>query len=213
MAVSVVVAVGDIADPLVAKIAERVRGLRTGPANDAGSDIGPVITSESRDRIARYLEGAKTQGGELVAGGGLVEAHGGWYVAPALIDHVKPGMAVHSDELFGPVLSVVRVSSYDEAASTIANHPLGNGAAIFTRDGGAARRFIDETEAGQIGVNVPIPFPVFFHSFGGWKDSAFTETKLFGPGAIAFHTRTKTVTSRWPDPAGSRIDLGFPRAH
>ena len=212
MAVSVVVAVGDIADPLVAKIAKRVRGLRTGPANDADSDIGPVITRESRDRITRYLEGAKTQGGELVVGAGLVEAHGGWYVAPALIDHVKPGMAVHSDELFGPVLSVVRVSSYEEAAAIIANHPLGNGAAIFTRDGGAARRFIDETEAGQIGVNVPIPFPVFFHSFGGWKDSAFTETKLFGPGAIAFHTRTKTVTSRWPDPAGSRIDLGFPRA-
>ncbi|TKC77270.1 CoA-acylating methylmalonate-semialdehyde dehydrogenase [Trinickia terrae] len=213
MAVSVVVAVGDIADSLVAKIAERVRGLRTGPANEAGSDVGPVITSESRDRIARYLEGAKMQGGELVAGGDLAEARDGWYVAPALIDHVKPGMAVHSDELFGPVLSVVRVGSYDEAASIIANHPLGNGAAIFTRDGGAARQFIDETEAGQIGVNVPIPFPVFFHSFGGWKDSAFTETKLFGPGAIAFHTRTKTVTSRWPDPAGSRIDLGFPRAN
>lgn len=213
MAVSVVVAVGDIADALVAKIAERVGRLQVGPAADARSDVGPVITAESRDRIARYLEGATTQGGRLVAGGGLVEGHGGWYVAPALIDHVKPGMEVHTDELFGPVLSVVRARSYDEAASIIASHPLGNGAAIFTRDGGAARRFIDETEAGQIGVNVPIPFPVFFHNFGGWKDSAFTETKLFGPGAVAFHTRTKTVTSRWPDPAGSTIDLGFPRAH
>jgi malonate-semialdehyde dehydrogenase (acetylating) / methylmalonate-semialdehyde dehydrogenase len=213
MAVSVVVAVGDIADALVAKIAERINRLRTGRADKASTDVGPVITHESRDRISRYLEGAAAEGGVLAAGGGLVEDEGGWYVAPALIDHVKPGMAVHADELFGPVLSFVRVRSYDEAAAIISGHPLGNGAAIFTRDGGAARRFIDETEAGQIGINVPIPFPVFFHNFAGWKDSAFTETKLFGPGAVAFHTRTKTVTSRWPDPAGSTIDLGFPRAH
>ncbi|WP_261540197.1 CoA-acylating methylmalonate-semialdehyde dehydrogenase [Burkholderia multivorans] len=213
MAVSVVVAVGLIADALVAAIADRVSRLQTGRAADAGSDVGPVITRESRDRIAHYLKGVEAEGGVLRAGGGVVETEDGWYIAPTLIDHVKPGMAVHSDELFGPVLSVVRVSSYEEAAKIIAGHPLGNGAAIFTRDGAIARRFIDETEAGQIGVNVPIPFPVFFHNFGGWKDSAFTETKLFGPGAIAFHTRTKTVTSRWPDPASSKVDLGFPRAH
>jgi malonate-semialdehyde dehydrogenase (acetylating)/methylmalonate-semialdehyde dehydrogenase len=211
MAVSVLVAVGGIGEELVGKIASRIRRLRTGRSDDPTSDVGPVISAESRDRIARYLRTAEAEGGMLVTGGQLLsDVEGGWYVGPALIDHVRPGMAVHTDEIFGPVLSVVRAESYDEAAAIIAGHPLGNGAAIFTRDGSLARRFIDETEAGQIGVNVPIPFPVFFHNFGGWKDSAFTETKLFGPGAIAFHTRTKTVSSRWPDPASSKIDLGFP---
>jgi len=128
------------------------------------------------------------------------------------VDHVRPGMTLHSDELFGPVLSVVRAANYEEAVAIIAGHPLGNGAAIFTRDGGLARRFVDEVEAGQIGVNVPIPFPVFFHNFAGWKDSAFTETKLFGPGALAFHTRTKTVSARWPDTSPTKVDLAFPTA-
>jgi malonate-semialdehyde dehydrogenase (acetylating) / methylmalonate-semialdehyde dehydrogenase len=143
-------------------------------------------------------------------GRGAAPGADGYFLGPSLIDHVRPGMAVHSEEIFGPVLSVVRAATYEEAAAIIAAHPLGNGAAVFTRDGGAARRFVQETEAGQVGVNVAIPFPVLFHSFGGWKDSAFTETKLFGPGSIPFHTRAKSVTVRWMDPATSKVDLGFP---
>jgi malonate-semialdehyde dehydrogenase (acetylating)/methylmalonate-semialdehyde dehydrogenase len=146
-------------------------------------------------------------------GRGVVNKGDGWFVGPSLVDHVRPGMALHSDELFGPVLSVARAASYDEAVAIIASHPLGNGAAIFTSDGGLARRFVDEVEAGQIGINVPIPFPVFFHNFAGWKESAFTETKLFGPGAIAFHTRTKTVSARWPDTNPTKVDLAFPTAN
>jgi len=210
MAVSVVVAVGGIGDELVAKIEERVKRLRVGDPSQPSTEVGPIISSASRDRISGYLAAAETEGATLVTDGRSADEDSGWWIAPSVIDHVRPGMAVHSDEIFGPVLSIVRTATYDEAAEVIAGHPLGNGAAIFTRDGGAARRFIDETEAGQIGVNVPIPFPVFFHGFGGWKDSAFTETKLFGPGALAFCTRTKTVSARWPDPAMSKIDLGFP---
>lgn len=211
MAISVVVAVGDIAEPLVARIAERVVKLKVGLPTDAATQLGPVITEASRNRIASYLEGAEGEGARLVVDGrGFKPSGGGWFIGPSVIDHVRPGMRVHSEEIFGPVLSIVRVASYAEAAEVIANHPLGNGATIFTRDGGAAKRFIDQTDAGQVGVNVPIPFPVLFHSFGGWKDSAFTETKLFGPGALDFCTRTKTVSIRWPDPATSRIDLGFP---
>ncbi|MEI9927513.1 MAG: CoA-acylating methylmalonate-semialdehyde dehydrogenase [Sphingomonas sp.] len=210
MAVSVVVAVGDIGDALVAKLRARADGLRVGDPAEPASDVGPVISAESRDRIASYLATAASEGATVVAGEREGATGDGWWIAPAVIDHVRPGMSVHSDEIFGPVLSVVRVATYDEAVRAIADHPLGNGAAVFTRDGGAARRFVDDVEAGQIGVNVPIPFPAFFHNFGGWKDSAFTETKLFGPGTLAFCTRTKTVSSRWPDAAASRIDLGFP---
>ncbi len=211
MAISVVVAVGGVGDRLVGKINDRLGLLRTGDPAEAAVQVGPVISPDSRDRIASYLATAETEGAVIVADGrGRHDAGGGWYVAPSLIDHVRPGMAVHEYEIFGPVLSVVRAETYEEAAKIIADHPLGNGASIFTRDGGAARRFINETEAGQVGVNVPIPFPAFFHNFAGWKDSAFTETKLFGPGALAFCTRTKTVSARWPEPATSSVDLGFP---
>lgn len=211
MAVSVVVAVGGIGDDLVAKIAERLHGLRVGAPQDTATQIGPVVTPDSLRRIQSYIADVDRQGATLVADGRNLDVEAdGWFTGPTLIDHVKPGMSFHSDEIFGPVLSIVRVDTYGEAMRVIADHPLGNGAAIFTRDGGAAKRFVDEVEAGQVGVNVPIPFPVFFHSFGGWKDSAFTETKLFGPGALPFYTRSKTVSVRWPDPATSRIDLGFP---
>jgi malonate-semialdehyde dehydrogenase (acetylating)/methylmalonate-semialdehyde dehydrogenase len=170
-----------------------------------------LITAESRYRIASYLANAASEGASVVADGRDVVTRGdGWFLGPSLVDHVRPGMALHSDELFGPVLSVVRAASYEEAIAIIGGHPLGNGAAIFTNDGRLARRFVDEVEAGQIGINVPIPFPVFFHNFAGWKDSAFTETKLFGPGAIAFHTRTKTVSARWPDTNSTKVDLAFP---
>ncbi len=211
MAVSVVVAVGSVGDALVEKIAARLPGLKVGSPTLPASQLGPVITADSRARILSYLDKAEGEGARMVVDGRLYQAENtGWYVGPSLVDHVRPGTSLHQDEIFGPVLSVVRVQSYDEAAAVLAGHPLGNGAAIFTRDGGAAKRFIDETEAGQVGVNIPIPFPVFFHSFGGWKDSSFTETKLFGPGALNFCTRSKTVSIRWPDPSSSAIDLGFP---
>jgi malonate-semialdehyde dehydrogenase (acetylating)/methylmalonate-semialdehyde dehydrogenase len=213
MAVSVVVAVGAIGDMLVHKISDRLARLRTGNPAEAATEVGPLITAESRDRISAYLANAASEGASVVADGrGVATKEGGWFLGPSLVDHVRPGMALHSDELFGPVLSVVRAASYEEAIAIVAAHPLGNGAAIFSRDGGLTRRFVDEVEAGQIGVNVPIPFPVFFHNFAGWKDSAFTETKLFGPGALAFHTRTKTVSVRWPDTTPTKVDLTFPTA-
>ncbi len=213
MAVSVVVAVDGIGDALVTKIKDRLTKLRTGNPGEAGTEVGPLITAESRDRVASYLANAESDGASVVADGrDVVAKEGGWFLGPSLVDHVRPGMALHSDELFGPVLSVVRAANYEEAVAVIAEHPLGNGAAIFTGDGGLARRFVDEVEAGQIGINVPIPFPVFFHNFAGWKDSAFTETKLFGPGAIDFHTKTKTVSARWPGTNATTIDLAFPMA-
>jgi malonate-semialdehyde dehydrogenase (acetylating) / methylmalonate-semialdehyde dehydrogenase len=213
MAVSVVVAVGGIGDALVTKIKDRLTKLRTGNPDEAGTEVGPLITAESRDRVASYLANAESDGASVVADSrDVVAKEGGWFLGPSLVDHVRPGMALHSDELFGPVLSVVRAANYEEAVAVIAEHPLGNGAAIFTGDGGLARRFVDEVEAGQIGINVPIPFPVFFHNFAAWKDSAFTETKLFGPGAIAFHTKTKTVSARWPGTNATTIDLAVPIA-
>jgi len=214
MAVSVVVAVGSIADSLVAKIAERLKGLKVGTPSDPATHVGPVITDKSLGFITGHLTKAQQEGATLVVDGrNLRSSDGGWFVGPSLVDHVRTGMAVHAEELFGPVLSVVRAADYPEAANIIGDHALGNGAAIFTRDGHVARRFVNETEAGSIGVNVAIPFPVFFHSFGGWKDSAFTETKLFGPGALNFCTRTKTVSTRWPESATSSINLNFPSSH
>jgi malonate-semialdehyde dehydrogenase (acetylating) / methylmalonate-semialdehyde dehydrogenase len=213
MAVSVVVAVGVTGDALVQKIKDRLEKLRTGDPAEAGTEVGPLITAESRDRITSYLSNATSEGASIIADGrGVATKADGWFLGPSLVDHVRPGMALHSDELFGRVLSVVRAANYEEAVAIIAAHPLGNGAAIFTNDGALARRFVDEVEAGQVGINVPIPFPVFFHNFAGWKDSAFTETKLFGPGAIAFHTRTKTVSARWPSKAPTKVDLAFPTA-
>jgi malonate-semialdehyde dehydrogenase (acetylating)/methylmalonate-semialdehyde dehydrogenase len=211
MAISVLVAVGGIADALVSKIHQRLKMLVTGNPGDPSAQVGPVISSDSRNRIHSYLTAAESAGAVVVADGRIVEKAGrGWFVAPSLIDHVRPGMSVHSEEIFGPVLSVIRAGTFEEALRIVADHSLGNGASIFTRDGAAARRFIDEAEAGQIGINVPIPFPAFFHNFAGWKDSAFTETKLFGPGVLAFCTRTKTVSSRWPVSTASTVDLGFP---
>lgn len=211
MAVSVVVAVGEIADPLVAAIRERAATLKIGNIGDADAQLGPVITAASRERITNYVANASSEGADLILDGRETEVNeGGWYFGPTIIDHVKPGMAVHSDEIFGPVLSIVRVATYEEALAVLAGHDLGNGAAIFTRDGSVANRFMDDAPAGQIGINVPIPAPVYFHGFAGWKDSAFTETKLHGRDAIAFLTRTKTVSARWLEPAVSKLELQFP---
>ena len=216
MAVSVVVAVGAVADPLVDAIASRLPKLIIGPGNEADSEMGPLITAEHRDRVAGYVGGAGSQGATVVVDGR--EQHfdsptceGGFFLGASLLDHVAPGMAAYDEEIFGPVLSVARVDTYDEGLRLLDGNPYGNGTAIFTRDGGAARQFQFDVEVGMVGVNVPVPVPVAYYSFGGWKESLFGDAHMYGPAGIDFYTRTKVVTSRWPDPATSAIDLGFPR--
>jgi malonate-semialdehyde dehydrogenase (acetylating) / methylmalonate-semialdehyde dehydrogenase len=211
MAISVVVAVGPCADSLVAKIAERLDRLTVGPGADQTSDFGPLITAEHRDRVARYVTGAPDEGATVVRDGDRERARPGFFYGPALLDNVRPGMACYDDEIFGPVLSVVRVDSYDEAVALVNANPYGNGVAIFTRDGNAARLFARQVTVGMIGINVPIPVPVAAYSFGGWKDSLFGHAHMYGPEGFAFFTRGKVVTTRWPQPSESQIDLGFPR--
>jgi malonate-semialdehyde dehydrogenase (acetylating) / methylmalonate-semialdehyde dehydrogenase len=214
MAISVVVAVGDAADPLVGAIAERLPTLRVGPGIDADSQMGPLITGEHRDKVAAYVEGAPDEGATVVTDGRDLRVEGdGFFLGATLIDHVTPDMAVYRDEIFGPVLSVVRVPTYDDALQLVNDNPYGNGTAIFTRDGGAARRFQTDVNVGMVGVNVPIPVPVAYYSFGGWKSSLFGDHHMYGPDGIEFYTRTKVVTQRWPDPSKSpsAIDLGFPQ--
>lgn len=197
MAVSVVVAVGSIADPLVEAIKTRAAAIPVGGITDPSAQLGPVITEQSRDRIAGFVANAAGEGATVVLDGREHNAGSdGWYFGPTIIDHVKPGMAAHREEIFGPVLSIVRVDSYEEAIQVISASPYGNGASIFTHDGSLANRFTDDAPAGQIGINVPIPSPVYFHGFAGWNDSAFTETKMHGRETINFVTRTKTVTAR-----------------
>jgi malonate-semialdehyde dehydrogenase (acetylating)/methylmalonate-semialdehyde dehydrogenase len=216
MAVSVVVAVGEVADPLVEAIAERMETLVIGPGNDPRSEMGPLITAEHRAKVASYVAGAAGEGATVrVDGSGLVlggEHEGGFFFGPSLLDQVKPGMAAYDDEIFGPVLCVVRAETYAEAIALINANPYGNGVAIFTRDGGAARRFTADVTCGMVGVNVPIPVPHASYSFGGWKDSLFGDAHMYGPAGIDFYTRTKVVTTRWPDPATSAVDLGFPKS-
>jgi malonate-semialdehyde dehydrogenase (acetylating) / methylmalonate-semialdehyde dehydrogenase len=215
MAISVVVAVGAAAGPLVEAITGRLPALRVGAGDDPDSQMGPLITREHRDKVASYLDSAAQQGGTVVADGREHDRYGepGFFLGPSLIDNVTPAMACYRDEIFGPVLSVVRAGSYEEAMRLLDASPWGNGAAIFTRDGGAARRFKLQAPAGMIGVNVPIPVPVGHFSFGGWKQSLFGDTHIYGPESIGFYTRGKVITERWPDPASSEIDLGFPRTH
>ena len=211
MAISVVVAVGPIADALVEKIATRIDALRVGPGNDTTSDLGPLITREHRDRVASYVHQAPGEGATVVRDGAAAADRPGFFFGPSLIDHVSPSMRCYRDEIFGPVLSVVRVDTYDEAVELINANPYGNGVAVFTRDGNAARRFSREVTVGMIGINVPIPVPVASYSFGGWKDSLFGHAHMYGPEGFAFFTRGKVVTTRWPQPSESQIDLGFPR--
>ncbi len=212
MAVSVVVAVGGIADQLVEAIKVRMEKLVVGPGDDPASEMGPLITAEHRDRVAGYVGSGEAEGAEVVVDGReSVFEGGGFFLGVSLLDRVTPSMSVYRDEVFGPVLSVVRSDSYGEAVQLIADNPYGNGAAIFTRDGGAARQFQADVEAGMVGINVPIPVPVGYHSFGGWNDSLFGDTTMYGPEGLRFYTRPKVVTSRWPDPSTSSVDLGFPR--
>jgi malonate-semialdehyde dehydrogenase (acetylating)/methylmalonate-semialdehyde dehydrogenase len=213
MAISAVVAVGAVADALVAKIAERVDRLTVGDGR-AGTDMGPLITRAHLDRVVSYLEGGVTAGATMVIDGRNRSVAGepsGFWLGPTLFDHVRPDMELYTDEIFGPVLSVIRVDTYDDALRLVNANPYGNGTAIFTNDGGAARRFQAEVDVGMVGVNVAIPVPVAYYSFGGWKSSLFGDTHAYGTDGVHFFTRTKVVTSRWLDPSHGGVDLGFPR--
>jgi malonate-semialdehyde dehydrogenase (acetylating)/methylmalonate-semialdehyde dehydrogenase len=213
MAISAVVAVEPIGDLLVSKIAERMKTLKTGDGRE-GSDMGPLVTKAHRDKVASYLEAGVKSGATLVADGRETVFAGkaeGFWLGPTLFDHVTPKMSIYADEIFGPVLSVLRVKSYDEGLALISNHPYGNGTAIFTNDGGAARKFQNEVQVGMVGINVPIPVPVAYYSFGGWKNSLFGDTHAHGTEGVHFFTRGKVVTSRWLDPSHGGINLGFPQ--
>jgi len=214
MAVSVLVAVGSAGDELVAKIAERVRALRVGPGTDERSEMGPLVTEPHRDKVASYLDGGVAEGATLAVDGRMHPViggePGGFWLGPSVLDHVTPEMSCYRDEIFGPVLSVVRVPGYDDALRLVTDNPYGNGVAIFTNDGGAARRFVSEVEVGMVGVNVPIPVPMAYYSFGGWKSSLFGDTHIYGTEGIHFYTRGKAVTSRWLDPSHGGVSLGFP---
>jgi malonate-semialdehyde dehydrogenase (acetylating)/methylmalonate-semialdehyde dehydrogenase len=213
MAISALVAVDPVGDELVSKITERMATLRTGDGR-GDADMGPLITREHRDKVAGYLDVAGRDGASVVVDGRGVEADGaadGFWLGPSLVDHVPTSSTVYTDEIFGPVLSVVRVGSYAEGVELINSVPYGNGTAIFTNDGGAARRFQRDVEVGMVGVNVPIPVPVAYHSFGGWKASMFGDAKAYGPHGVEFFTRDKTITSRWLDPSHGGLNLGFPQ--
>jgi malonate-semialdehyde dehydrogenase (acetylating)/methylmalonate-semialdehyde dehydrogenase len=213
MAISAAVAVGPIADELVAKIAERTTPLKVGDGTK-DSDMGPLVTKAHRDKVASYIDAGEADGAKIVVDGRTVTPDGGqngFWLGPTLIDHVTPQMSVYTDEIFGPVLSVVRVETYDEALDLINANPYGNGTAIFTNDGGAARRFQNEVEVGMIGINVPIPVPMAYYSFGGWKNSLFGDTHAHGLDGVHFFTRGKAITQRWLDPSHGGIELGFPQ--
>jgi malonate-semialdehyde dehydrogenase (acetylating)/methylmalonate-semialdehyde dehydrogenase len=213
MAISQVVAVGEVADGLIQAIERRIPDVKVGDGMDPDSEMGPLITGEHRDRVASYVENAPKEGARVVVDGrdGATGEADGFFLAPSLLDDVKPGTRAYDDEIFGPVLGVARVDTYEEAVRLVNENPYGNGTAIFTRDGGVARRFQHEVEAGMVGINVPIPVPVAYYSFGGWKASLFGSSHVYGPEGISFYTRGKIVTSRWPDPATSKVDLGFPQ--
>jgi malonate-semialdehyde dehydrogenase (acetylating) / methylmalonate-semialdehyde dehydrogenase len=210
MAVSVVVAVGAVADTLVDAIAGRIPDVVVGPGDDEESMMGPLITPEHRDRVRSYVQRAADEGADVVVDGSATSIGDGFFVGCSLLDQVKPGMRVYDEEIFGPVLSVVRVATFDEALALVNANRYGNGVALFTRDGGAARRFERDVEIGMVGINVPIPVPVASYSFGGWKASLFGDTSMYGPDGIRFYTRPKVVTSRWPERSRGAIDLGFP---
>jgi malonate-semialdehyde dehydrogenase (acetylating)/methylmalonate-semialdehyde dehydrogenase len=213
MAISVVVAVDPVGDDLVDRIASRMSGITTGDGR-RGCDMGPLVTREHRDKVASYLDAAEQEGGRVVVDGRAVEPDGepgGFWLGPSLVDAVTTDMTVYTDEIFGPVLSVVRVPSAEAALRLVNDNPYGNGTAIFTTDGAAARRFTHDVEVGMVGVNVPIPVPMAYYSFGGWKQSLFGDSHAHGEQGVHFYTRTKAVTSRWPDQHGAGgLDLGFP---
>ena len=210
MAISVVVAVGNVAGPLIDRMTDRIDKLTVGPGDEPSSDFGPVITREHRDRIVDYVRTAPADDITVVRDGTDLATRPGFFVGPCLLDGVRPGTRAYDDEIFGPVLGVARVATYAEAVALVNANPYGNGVAIFTRDGNAARLFSREVSVGMIGVNVPIPVPIASYSFGGWKNSLFGHAHIYGPEGFAFYTRAKVITTRWPQPSESQIDLGFP---
>ncbi len=215
MAISVVVTVGDAADALIPKIEERIANLKVAPGFDEGSEMGPLITKEAKDRVAGYVDAGEEAGAKLLVDGRDFQVDGhedGFFLGPTLFDQVTPDMSVYTDEIFGPVLSTVRLDSYGEAIELINDNQFGNGTAVFTSDGGAARKFQNEVQVGMVGINVPIPVPLSFYSFGGWKSSIFGTHAIYGPEGVHFYTRQKVITSRWADPMHRGVDLGFPRS-
>jgi malonate-semialdehyde dehydrogenase (acetylating)/methylmalonate-semialdehyde dehydrogenase len=212
MAISALIAVDPVGDELVDRIRERIGRLRTGDGR-RGCDMGPLVTAAHRDRVASFIAAGEADGAKVVADGRGIQADGedgGFWLGPTLLDHVRTGMSVYTEEIFGPVLSVVRVPTYDDALELVNANPYGNGTAIFTNDGGAARRYQAEVEVGMVGVNVPIPVPMAYYSFGGWKNSLFGDSHAHGSEGVHFYTRGKVVTSRWLDPSHGGLNLGFP---
>jgi malonate-semialdehyde dehydrogenase (acetylating)/methylmalonate-semialdehyde dehydrogenase len=211
MAISAIVAVEPIGNALVARIKSRMANIVTGDGTK-GSDMGPLVTAVHRDKVASYIEAGSKEGATVVVDGRDLKVDGdGFFLGPTLLDNVSPKMSVYTDEIFGPVLSILRVNTYDEALNLVNSHQYGNGTAIFTNDGGAARRFQNEVEVGMVGINVPIPVPMAYYSFGGWKNSLFGDSHAHGTEGVHFFTRGKVVTSRWLDPSHGGINLGFPQ--
>jgi len=213
MAISVVVAVGNAADRLIPLLKERIAKLKVGDGFEAASEMGPLINKAHRDKVAGYVDAGVAEGATLVSDGRALAVSGragGFFLGPCLFDNVQPNMAIYKDEIFGPVLGVTRVGTYDEAIKMVNSNPYANGVALFTNDGGAARKFQHEVEVGMVGINVPIPVPMAYYSFGGWKASLFGDHHIYGRDGVHFYTRTKAVTSRWPDPRHRGVDLGFP---
>ncbi|MEX0767137.1 MAG: CoA-acylating methylmalonate-semialdehyde dehydrogenase [Microthrixaceae bacterium] len=211
MAISVIVAVGEVADQLIPALTERISAIVVGPGTDPDAEMGPLITRQHCDKVRSYLDGAAQAGAKVVVDGRELSVPGnGYFLGASLIDDVTAEMDLYIDEIFGPVLILMRVDTYEQGLDLINNNQYGNGTAIFTRDGGAARKFQSEVEVGMVGINVPIPVPIAAYSFGGWKSSLFGDLHMYGPDGIKFYTRNKVVTSRWPDPATSSVNLGFP---
>jgi malonate-semialdehyde dehydrogenase (acetylating)/methylmalonate-semialdehyde dehydrogenase len=211
MAISAIVAVEPIASALVARIKSRMANIKTGDGTQ-GSDMGPLVSALHRDKVASYIQAGAKAGATLVVDGRDLKVDGdGFFLGPTLLDNVTPEMSVYTDEIFGPVLSILRVNTYDEALALVNSHEYGNGTAIFTNDGGAARRFQNEVEVGMVGINVPIPVPMAYYSFGGWKNSLFGDSHAHGTEGVHFFTRGKVITSRWLDPSHGGINLGFPQ--
>jgi malonate-semialdehyde dehydrogenase (acetylating) / methylmalonate-semialdehyde dehydrogenase len=214
MAVSVVVAVSGVADALIPRLRERLARLKIGPGKETGAEMGPLVTGEHRARVVSYVDRGEAEGAELVLDGRNVKVPGhddGFFVGPCLFDRVRPEMAIYTDEIFGPVLGIVRAESYEEALALVNASPFANGVAVFTNDGGAARRFQNEVQVGMVGINVPIPVPMAYYSFGGWKQSLFGDAHVHGREGVHFYTRGKVVTARWPDPRHRGVNLGFPQ--
>jgi malonate-semialdehyde dehydrogenase (acetylating) / methylmalonate-semialdehyde dehydrogenase len=214
MAVSVVVAVSGVADALIPRLRERLARLKVGPGKETGAEMGPLVTGEHRARVVSYVDRGEAEGAELVLDGRNVKVPGhddGFFVGPCLFDRVRPEMAIYTDEIFGPVLGIVRAESYEEALALVNASPFANGVAVFTNDGGAARRFQNEVQVGMVGINVPIPVPMAYYSFGGWKQSLFGDAHVHGREGVHFYTRGKVVTARWPDPRHRGVNLGFPQ--